>query len=78
MGNVLNMNSYKADKFNSKLNEAVMKLEEDLGIEEPLTIMTDDTALSIVNALINIKENVEEMLSTLGYEGEVESLEDLL
>lgn len=58
------------DNFEKELNKKIQKVEEELGIEEdePLTVLTDNSCITLINNLIDAKENIEEALNMLGYE----------
>lgn len=64
-----------------KIQERVNELEEELGLEEPLTVLTDDAAISVINNLIDVTENlsqisdsVQSILEVFNFDGECEEL----
>lgn len=61
-------NSKSVFDFDCELNKRISKVEEELGLqEEPLTVLTDDSCISLINNLVDAKENIEEALNALGY-----------
>lgn len=68
MAKIINFPNSK-NVFECELNEKISKVEEELGLqEEPLTVLTDNSCISLINNLIDAKENIEEALNILGYE----------
>lgn len=73
MAKIINFNDIKKEKeketFERRLNDEIAKVEEKLGIEEePLTVLTDNAAVTFINDLIDIKDSVTELLEILNVE----------
>ena len=70
MANIVNIADYidGQDSFNKQLNEKITQVEEELGIDEPLTVLTDDAALQIINQLIDIRDSAQSALKSLNVE----------
>lgn len=70
MANIVNIADYidGQDSFNKQLNEKITQLEEELGIDEPLTVLTDDAALQLINQLIDIRDSAQSALKSLNVE----------
>lgn len=73
MATIINFNDIKKEKeketFERRLNDEIAKVEEKLGIEEePLTVLTDNAAVTFINDLIDIKDSVTELLEILNVE----------
>lgn len=50
------------------LEEKVNKIEEELNLDGPLTVLTDMAAINLIDYLVDIKDSVLEALDILGYE----------
>lgn len=70
-------NKIKQRRFEENLQSEIEKVEEKLGIEEPLLVLTDDIALTLGNYLLDIKESVTTALEILGIEESEELPEGL-
>lgn len=70
MANIVNIADYidGQDNFNKQLNEKITQVEEELGIDEPLTVLTDDAALQLINQLIDIRDSAQSALKSLNVE----------
>ena len=70
MANIVNIADYidGQDNFNKQLNEKITQVEEELGIDEPLTVLTDDAALQLINQLIDIRDSAQSALKSLNIE----------
>lgn len=70
MANIVNIADYidGQDSFNKQLNEKITQVEEELGIDEPLTVLTDDAALQLINQLIDIRDSAQSALKSLNVE----------
>lgn len=70
MANIVNIADYidGQDSFNKQLNEKITQVEEELGIDEPLTVLTDDAALQLINQLIDIRDSAQSALKSLNIE----------
>lgn len=70
MANIVNIADYidGQDTFNKQLNEKITQVEEELGIDEPLTVLTDDAALQLINQLIDIRDSAQSALKSLNVE----------
>lgn len=70
MANIVNIADYidGQDNFNKQLNEKITHVEEELGIDEPLTVLTDDAALQLINQLIDIRDSAQSALKSLNVE----------
>lgn len=70
MANIVNIADYidGQDNFNKQLNEKITQVEEELGIDEPLTVLTDDAALQLINQLIDIRDSAQSVLKSLNVE----------
>ena len=79
MGKIIVMGEFldkkQKDNLLSKIQEKVDEIEKELGLEEPLTVLTDDCVLSVINNLIDAKESIDTILDTFNYDGECEELE---
>ena len=60
------LDKHQKESFSNKLNEAVEKLEQELGLEDPLLVLTDDAALSVGNSLLDAREEINNALEILG------------
>lgn len=70
MANIVNIADYidGQENFNKQLNEKITQVEEELGIDEPLTVLTDDAALQLINQLIDIRDSAQSALKSLNVE----------
>lgn len=72
MGKIVSIGEFKERKeqqnIESQILERVDQIENDLGLEEPLTILTDNCVLSIANSLIDARDEINSILETLGVE----------
>jgi hypothetical protein len=70
MANIVNIADYidGQDSFNKQLNEKITQVEEELCIDEPLTVLTDDAALQLINQLIDIRDSAQSALKSLNVE----------
>ena len=68
------INKKQKVEFTKKLQEKVNQIESELGLDdEPLTVLTDDAALNLVNCLIDARDSINDCLGILN----VEESEDL-
>lgn len=70
MAKIINFDSIKKgkdkEKFEKDLYEKIDKIEKELGIEdEPLTVLTESVADTIMNNLIDVKDSITEILQEL-------------
>ena len=72
MGKIVSLGEFKEKKaqqnIENQILERVEKKEKDLGLEEPLTILTDNCVLQIANSLIDARDEINSILETLGVE----------
>ena len=72
MGKIVILGEFKDKKQKQNIEKAILErvdqIEKDLGLEEPLTVLSDDTVLSIANSLIDARDEINDVLSTLGVE----------
>lgn len=72
MGKIVILGEFKDKKQKQNIEKAILErvdqIEKDLGLEEPLTVLSDDTVLSIANSLIDARDEINDALSTLGVE----------
>lgn len=72
MGKIVILGEFKDKKQKQNIEKAILErvdqIEKDLGLEEPLTVLSDDTVLSIANSLIDARDEINDALSTLGIE----------
>lgn len=75
MAKIINFDSIRKEKqkeketFEDKLNKSISMVEEELGIEdEPLTVLTEEAALVVINNLIDARDSIEELLGIMNYE----------
>lgn len=70
MANIVNIADYidGQENFNKQLNEKITQVEEELGIDEPLTVLTDNAALQLINQLIDIRDSAQSALKSLNVE----------
>lgn len=70
MGKVVVIGDYKAkkekDSIEQKILDRVDEIENELGLEDPLTVLTDDTVISIANSLIDARDEINDVLKLLG------------
>ena len=69
MGKIVLMGDFKDKKQKSELlNKIQVKVEEiekELELEEPLTVLTDDAVISVLNDLEDMKENISNMSDSI-------------
>ena len=62
MGKIVIMGEFKDKKQKEnllvKIQQKVEEIEVELGLEEPLTVLTDDAVIAVLNDLEDIKENL--------------------
>ena len=72
MGKVISFGEFKEKKeqqnIENQILERVDQIEKDLGLEEHLTILTDNCVLQIANSLIDARDEINSILETLGVE----------
>lgn len=69
-------NKRKQKQFENELQTKIEEVETELGIEDPLLVLTDDIALTLGNKLIDIRDEVNSVLEILGI-GEVEGIDEV-
>lgn len=77
MGKIIVMGDFLDKKKKEDVEKTILKrvyeLEKELGLEEPLTVLSDDTVLNIANSLIDARDEINDCLKILG----IEESEDL-
>lgn len=69
-------NKRKQKQFENNLQKKVEEIEEELGIEDPLLVLTDDIAITLGDKLLDIREEINSVLDILGID-EVDHVEGL-
>lgn len=72
MAKVIAFGEYKTIKqqlrFEKRLQKRIEKVEKELGIEEPLLVLTEMNALTIGNHLLDARSEINKALEILGIE----------
>lgn len=70
MSKVIGIGEYKDKKRKENIEKQILdrvnQIEEDLGLEDPLTVLTDDCVISIANNLIDVRDGINDVLDLLG------------
>ena len=70
MSKVIGIGEYKDKKRKENIEKQILdrvnQIEEDLGLEDPLTVLTDDTVINIANSLIDARDEINDVLNLLG------------
>ena len=54
------------DKIEKQILNKVNQIEEELNLEDPLTVLTDDSVINIANSLIDARDGINDVLNLLG------------
>lgn len=72
MGKIVVIGEYKGKKKKESIEKQILdrvdQIEKDLELDEPLTVLTDDTVISIANGLIDARDEINDILKVLGVE----------
>lgn len=70
MSKVIGIGEYKDKKRKENIEKQILdrvnQIEEDLGLEDPLTVLTDDCVINIANNLIDVRDGINDVLDLLG------------
>lgn len=59
------VNKKQKNDLLGKIQEKVDEIEKELNLEEPLTVLTDDAMIAVLNDIEDIKDNLSNMSNSI-------------